>query len=88
MFKMTDRELLQQALEWVEWFASDDHSVRPTKRAGEIAEAIKARLAQCDAGEICLGCRVCPDAQPKPTQLYRPFGLAEEARLKEKNSDR
>lgn len=22
-------------------------------------------LAQCDAGEICLGCRVCPDAQPE-----------------------
>lgn len=42
---MTDIELLQQALEWVEWFASDDHSVRPTKRASETAEAIKARLA-------------------------------------------
>ena len=45
---MTDRELLQQALEWVEWFASDDHSVRPTSKARETAEAIKARLAQLE----------------------------------------
>ncbi len=43
---MTDKELLQQALEWVEWFASDDHSVRPTSKARETAEAIKTRLAQ------------------------------------------
>ena len=49
---MTDRELLQQALEWVEWFASDDHSVRPTSKAREIAEAIQARLTQPDADAV------------------------------------
>ena len=52
---MTDRELLQQALEWVEWFASDDHSVRPTSKAREIAEAIQARLAQPE-----------PEPEPEP----------------------
>ncbi len=49
---MTDKEVLQMALEWVEWFASDDHSVRPTSKAREIAEAIKARLAQPDADAV------------------------------------
>ena len=54
---MTDKELLQMALEWVEWFASDDHSVRPTIKAREIAEAIKARLAQLEQDDgYCQAC--------------------------------
>lgn len=77
---MTDRELMQQALDALEeakenvmdWgaYASEyfktKHGLAQDILAIEnISEAIRERLAQCDAGEICLGCRVCPDAQPE-----------------------
>jgi hypothetical protein len=34
------------ALEFVEWFASDDHSVRPQHKAPEVVEALRQALAQ------------------------------------------
>jgi hypothetical protein len=90
---MTDRELLQQALEWVEWFASDDHSVRPTKRASETAEAIKARLAHPKKEWVGLTDEELTEMRRK-IQEYMPmdyiqYGLtiqnAMEEKLKEKN---
>jgi len=44
---MTDlRKAAEMALEFVSWFASDDHSIRPTHKAPEIAEALRQALAQ------------------------------------------
>jgi hypothetical protein len=46
---MTDlRKAAEMALEFVSWFASDDHSIRPKYRAPEIAEALRQALAQPD----------------------------------------
>ena len=45
--KMTDlRKAAEMALEFVEWFASDDHSVRPQHKAPEVVEALRQALAQ------------------------------------------
>lgn len=42
---MTDlRKSAEMALEFVSWFASDDHSVRPKHKAPEIAEALRQAL--------------------------------------------
>ena len=77
----TDRELMQQALDALEcakeaieeWGSyASDYFKQKYNLDGDVddcdaaIEALRARLAQCDAGEICLGCRVCPDAQPEP----------------------
>jgi hypothetical protein len=44
---MTDlRKAAEMALEFVSWFASDDHSVRPKHKAPEIKEALRQALAQ------------------------------------------
>jgi hypothetical protein len=44
---MTDlRKAAEMALEFVEWFASDDHSVRPQHKAPEVVEALRQALAQ------------------------------------------
>ena len=45
--KMTDiHKAAEMALEFVEWFASDDHSVRPQHKAPEVVEALRQALAQ------------------------------------------
>ena len=44
---MTDlRKAAEMALEFVSWFASDDHSIRPKHKAPEIKEALRQALAQ------------------------------------------
>jgi hypothetical protein len=43
---MSLRKAAEMALEFVEWFASDDHSIRPNYKAPEIAEALRQALAQ------------------------------------------
>jgi len=44
---MTDlRKAAEMALEFVSWFASDDHSIKPKHKAPEIAEALRQALAQ------------------------------------------
>ena len=40
------RKAAEMALEFVSWFASDDHSVRPKHKAPEIAETLRQALAQ------------------------------------------
>ena len=40
------RKAAEMALEFVAWFASDDHSIRPKHKAPEIAEALRQALAQ------------------------------------------
>jgi hypothetical protein len=40
------RKAAEMALEFVEWFASDDHSVRPQHKAPEVVEALRQALAQ------------------------------------------
>jgi hypothetical protein len=56
---MTDiRKAAEMALEFVSWFASDDHSIRPKHKAPEIAEALRQALAQPEKETITLdrGC--------------------------------
>jgi len=43
---MSLRKAAEMALEFVEWFASDDHSVRPQHKAPEVVEALRQALAQ------------------------------------------
>lgn len=38
------RKAAEMALEFVTWFASDDHSIRPKHKAPEIAEALRQAL--------------------------------------------
>jgi hypothetical protein len=38
------RKAAEMALEFVSWFASDDHSIRPKHKAPEIAEALRQAL--------------------------------------------
>jgi hypothetical protein len=42
------RKAAEMALEFVAWFASDDHSIRPKHKAPEIAEALRQALAQLE----------------------------------------
>ena len=43
---MTDlRKAAEMALEFVSWFSSHDHSIRPKHKAPEIAEALRQALA-------------------------------------------
>ena len=42
---MSLRKAAEMALEFVEWFASDDHSVRPQHKAPEVVEALRQALA-------------------------------------------
>jgi hypothetical protein len=60
---MTDRELLQQALDALEKISMGGSP----DWANDVIPAIRTRLAQ-------------------PEQLYRPFGLAVEANLKDNNA--
>ena len=43
---MNLRKSAEMALEFVEWFGSNDHSIRPKHKAPEIAEALRQALAQ------------------------------------------
>lgn len=64
---MTDRELMQHTLMTMEnarVFVNSREKIKHpegSEQYDEVIEALRARLAQCDAGEICLGCRACPD---------------------------
>ena len=39
-------EAMKMALEFVSWFASDDHSIRPKHKAPEIAQALRQAIEQ------------------------------------------
>lgn len=78
---MSDKELLQQALDALEYVIESVGGNAPVsydvwfQRTQVPAEALRARLTQCDAGEICLSCQVCPDAQPiQPDYSKAGFG--------------
>ena len=63
---MTDRELMQMALDaMLAAIKAGDWKVDGACDPDLVLHRIEARLAQCDAGEICLGCRVCPDVPPQ-----------------------
>ena len=81
---MTDlRKAAEMALEFVSWFASDDHSVRPKHKAPEIAEALRQALAQPEQDELLKqGWRQCAVGQ-RTTQYC---GMAEQARLEEREA--
>jgi hypothetical protein len=44
-------EAMNMALEFVSWFASDDHSVRPKHKAPEIAQALRQAIEQAENRE-------------------------------------
>jgi hypothetical protein len=37
-------ETMKQALDWMEWFAGDDHSIRPKSKALDIAQALRQAI--------------------------------------------
>ena len=56
---MTDlRKAAEMALEFMSWFASDDHSVRPKHKAPEIKEALRQALAH-EESEVTRLRQVC-----------------------------
>jgi hypothetical protein len=59
-------EAMKQALDFLEWFAGDDHSIRPKHKAPEIAVALRQAIAEAEmqepvafrnteTGEFCTG---------------------------------
>ena len=65
----SDKELIQQAIDALQtWRTMHPHTTANAVRTPTI-EALRARLDQCDAGQICLECRVCPDEQPAPEPI-------------------
>jgi hypothetical protein len=59
-------EAMKQALDFLEWFAGDDHSIRPKHKAPEIAVALRRAIAEAEkqepvafrnieTGEFCTG---------------------------------
>ena len=50
------RKAAEMALEFVAWFASDDHSIRPKHKAPEIAEALRQALAQTEKPPVKTYC--------------------------------
>jgi hypothetical protein len=41
-------EAMKQALDFLEWFAGDDHSIRPKHKAPEIAVALRQAIAEAE----------------------------------------
>jgi hypothetical protein len=41
-------EAMTQALDFLEWFAGDDHSIRPKHKAPEIAAALRQAIAEAE----------------------------------------
>ena len=80
---MTDRELLQQALDALNKFDSGKRNHGMLWQV-PVIEAIKARLAQpepaeCDGGQCGIGgyCKQCPKTQPEPEFLAKMKGMLE-----------
>jgi hypothetical protein len=59
-------DAMKQALDFLEWFAGDDHSIRPKHKAPEIAAALRQAIAEAEkqepvafrnteTGEFCTG---------------------------------
>jgi hypothetical protein len=44
-------EAMKQALDFLEWFAGDDHSIRPKHKAPEIAAALRQAIEQAEKQE-------------------------------------
>jgi hypothetical protein len=44
-------EAMKQALDFLEWFAGDDHSIRPKHKAPEIAAALRQAIAEAEKQE-------------------------------------
>jgi hypothetical protein len=44
-------ETMKQALDWMEWFAGDDHSIRPKSKAIDIAQALRQAIEQAQKQE-------------------------------------
>ena len=44
-------EAMKQALDFLEWFAGDDHSIRPKHKAPEIAVALRQAIAEAEMQE-------------------------------------
>ena len=40
--------VMKQALDFLEWFAGDDHSIRPKHKAPEIAAALRQAIEQAE----------------------------------------
>jgi hypothetical protein len=57
---------MKQALDFLEWFAGDDHSIRPKHKAPEIAAALRQALAEAEdavAAEREACAKVCDEAR-------------------------
>ena len=84
------RKAAKMALEFVEWFASDDHSIRPNHKAPEIAEALRQALAQSEwvglTDDEINHTPVRFTMINGPGDYLLPFARAIEAKLKEKNT--
>jgi hypothetical protein len=59
-------DAMKQALDFLEWFSGDDHSIRPKHKAPEIAAALRQAIAEAEkqepvafrnteTGEFCTG---------------------------------
>jgi 2-oxo-4-hydroxy-4-carboxy--5-ureidoimidazoline (OHCU) decarboxylase len=44
-------EAMKQTLDFLEWFAGDDHSIRPKHKAPEIAAALRQAIEQAEKQE-------------------------------------
>ena len=88
------RKAAEMALEFVEWFCGDDHSVRPKHKAPEIAEALRQALAQPEQKREWIGLTDeevsdILDREIGFNSCWGPetdFARAIETKLKEKNT--
>ena len=81
------RKAAKMALEFVEWFASDDHSIRPNHKAPEIAESLRQALAQPEWVGLTVNevLELLPSSEWK-ADVTLIFAKAIESKLKEKNT--
>ena len=56
-------EAMKQALDFLEWFAGDDHSIRPKHKAPEIAVALRQAIAEAE--------KIVPNDYPNSHQQER-----------------
>jgi hypothetical protein len=77
---MTDlRKAAEMALEFVSWFTSDYHSIRPMHKAQEIAEALRQALAQEEKSPVKSNCGGKPNyCTPEVTPDVNAVNMSQE----------
>ncbi len=73
-------DAMKQALDFLEWFAGDDHSIRPKHKAPEIAAALRQAIAEAEKQEPVAWADKVGAVIPHSHKLFQPALLKDYTR--------